>query len=53
MVRVSKHHCGQTFSTCLGGWEERSPVSPEDKLTDAGNGEQAFMAIRPKLIGAG
>jgi len=26
MVRVSKHHCGQTFSTYLGRWEGRSPV---------------------------
>ena len=25
-VMVSKHHCGQTFRTCLGGWEGRSPV---------------------------
>ena len=23
---VSKHHCGQTLSTYLGGWEGRSPV---------------------------
>jgi len=27
--------------------------TPEDKLTDLRNGEQAIMAIRPKLIGAG
>jgi len=26
---------------------------PEDELTHLRNGEQAFMAIRPKLIGAG
>jgi len=25
-VRVSKHHCSQTFSTHLGGWEGRRPV---------------------------
>ena len=25
-VRVIQHHCGQTFSTYLGGWEGRSPV---------------------------
>ena len=25
-VMVSKHHCGQTFSTHLVLWEERSPV---------------------------
>jgi len=23
---VSKHHCGKTFSTHLGGWEGRGPV---------------------------
>jgi len=26
---ASKHHCGQAFSTYLGGWEGRSPVRRE------------------------
>jgi len=31
----------------------RKGDTPKDDLTDFRNGEQAFMAIRPKLIGAG
>jgi len=33
---VGKHHCGQTFSTYLGGWEGRSPVrrAPRKKNDD-------------------
>jgi len=26
MVRVIQHHCSQTFSTYLGGWEGHYPV---------------------------
>ena len=51
-VRVSMHHCGQTFSAYLGGWEGRSPVRTpqiffDDFLSILGN---KILVLKDRIL---